>query len=210
MIRTLTTTAPSVQLSTIQTYFTPTASFTHPFCRTGSFSIKDAFFATSLSFNSRWLIIQIYRWYKILSPHIELSVDSVAFDSQNMLLYVGIHQLFKIQLIPYYAAPVKLTTVLTLTHDPAGLGRAPRRLEREEPRSLSSKYYIQSQNDLYQTSEFVKFAVPWGFGITAVMFWHFFATLMCVVGATVFSPVTWIEQWWTRSNTPGLSDKHCT
>ena len=65
IIHLLTQSPPSTQRKTLETYFTPSASFTHPFCRTGSFE------------GSRWLIWCIYRWYKILSPRIEISVDSV-------------------------------------------------------------------------------------------------------------------------------------
>ena len=65
IIHLLTQSPPSVQRQTIETYFTPTASFTHPLCRTGSFE------------GSRWLIWCIYRWYKIMSPHIELKVESI-------------------------------------------------------------------------------------------------------------------------------------
>lgn len=65
IIHRLTQSPPSLQRQTIESYFTPDASFTHPFCRTGSFD------------GSRWLIWCIYRWYKILSPRIELEVESV-------------------------------------------------------------------------------------------------------------------------------------
>lgn len=65
VIETLCTASPAVQRAAIETYFTTTASFTHPFCRTGSFA------------GSIWLIIMIYRWYKILSPHIDVGVDSI-------------------------------------------------------------------------------------------------------------------------------------
>lgn len=56
---------PSEQTEAINAYFTPDASFTHPFCRTGSFD------------GSRNLIHAIYKWYKLLSPKIELNVNSV-------------------------------------------------------------------------------------------------------------------------------------
>lgn len=56
---------PAEQTKAIDTYFTPNASFTHPFCRTGSFE------------GSRNLIHAIYKWYKLLSPKIELNVNSV-------------------------------------------------------------------------------------------------------------------------------------
>jgi len=61
----LTQSAPATQRATIEKYFTPNASFTHPFCRTGSFE------------GSRWLIWCIYRWYKILSPRVEIQVEGV-------------------------------------------------------------------------------------------------------------------------------------
>lgn len=65
IIHLLTQSLPSTQRATLEKYFLPNASFTHPFCRTGSFE------------GSRWLIWCIYRWYKIMSPRIELGVDSV-------------------------------------------------------------------------------------------------------------------------------------
>ena len=65
MIHKLTQGSPKEQKDTINAYFTPNASFTHPFCRTGSFE------------GSRYLIHAIYQWYKILSPRIELDVKSV-------------------------------------------------------------------------------------------------------------------------------------
>ena len=84
--------------------------------------------------------------------------------------------------------------MLQLTRDPEGLGRSRWQLEREVPKDARCKYYIQSQNDLYQTSEFVKFAAPWGLGASAVILWGFIATFWCVVGALLGWPVTWAEQ----------------
>ena len=65
VVRTLCQGTPSAQHQALETYFTQDASFTHPFCRTGSFN------------GSRNVISYIYRWYKILSPRIEISIDSV-------------------------------------------------------------------------------------------------------------------------------------
>lgn len=56
VVRKLTSGSPQVQEETINNYFTPDASFTHPFCRTGSFP------------GSRLLVHAIFRWYKIMSP----------------------------------------------------------------------------------------------------------------------------------------------
>lgn len=89
------------QQETLEKYFTYNASFYHPFCSVN---------------NNRHAILRIFQWYKILSPHIELEVQSVgtpisihasyihtvllnysiAFDEQKLLLYVTIHQVFAI------------------------------------------------------------------------------------------------------------------
>ncbi|KAF1949279.1 hypothetical protein CC80DRAFT_510657 [Byssothecium circinans] len=163
VIHLLTQSPPSIQRETIETYFTPDASFTHPFCRTGSWD------------NSRFLIQAIYRWYKIMSPKIDLTVNSVAYDEPNLLLYVNISQVFSIWIIPFYRAPVNLTSVLKLEHSRS-----------------DDKYYISSQNDLYQVDEFVKFVVPPGWIL--VWLWHFWATFFCLLGAFVLQPITWAEQ----------------
>lgn len=65
IIHRLTMGSPKQQQETIDTYFTENASFTHPFCRTGSFE------------GSRYMIHKIFEWYKIMSPKIELTVNSV-------------------------------------------------------------------------------------------------------------------------------------
>jgi hypothetical protein len=55
-----------------------------------------------------------------------------------------------------------------------------------------SKYYIKSQEDLYQLNEVVKFF--WPGGATIIWFWQLAATGMCILGALILAPVTWIEQ----------------
>jgi hypothetical protein len=54
------------------------------------------------------------------------------------------------------------------------------------------KYYIQSQEDLYQLNEVVKFF--WPGGATIIWLWQLFATALCIVGALLLAPVTWVEQ----------------
>ncbi len=58
----LTTGDPSVQETTIKNYFVPNASFKHPFCTVMA---------------SRDSILRIFQWYKILSPHIKIKVNSI-------------------------------------------------------------------------------------------------------------------------------------
>lgn len=74
-----------------------------------------------------------------------------------------------------------------------------------EKRSGRKKlYYIQSQNDLYQTSEFIKFVVPWGIGSSVIVFWHFINTLLCVLGAIALSPVSWLLEYVLGGNNERL------
>ena len=65
VIHLLTQSPPSIQQQAIEKYFVSSAEFIHPFCRTGTFD------------SSRFLIRAIYRWYKILSPRIDLKVNSI-------------------------------------------------------------------------------------------------------------------------------------
>lgn len=196
VIRDLTQTPPSVQRRTIDTYFTPNASFTHPFCRTGSFY-------WSQTLNSRNLIHAIYRWYKIMSPRIDLTIQSIgtnqssrvyytrlltkqAFDKSSLILYVMISQRFRIWIVPFYVAPVNLVTVLQLVHD-----------------KESDKYYISSQDDLYQVNQFVRFI--WLGGWLVLWLCQITATFFCLIGAILLWPQTWVEEHWLRDGWTGIA-----
>ena len=65
VITTLCTAEFEVQQRAVDKYFTENAQFIHPFCRTIQVS------------NSNWIIKKIYAWYKILSPRIDVNVDSI-------------------------------------------------------------------------------------------------------------------------------------
>ncbi|KAH8690004.1 hypothetical protein BGW36DRAFT_432967 [Talaromyces proteolyticus] len=189
VIKLLTESPPTIQKYTIEKFFIPNASFSHPFCRTWSFN------------NSRWLVQMIYRFYKIMSPRIKLDVKSIAFDEEHLKLYVTIQQLFSIFIIPFYSAPVTLTTVLTLTDNPNEYRghydfSTPSNKKQDDGKNEPKKYWISSQEDLYQTNEFVKFFLPFGIGVFAVFVWHLFATAGCVAGAILLWPVSWMEQTW--------------
>ncbi|PGG96004.1 hypothetical protein AJ79_09771 [Helicocarpus griseus UAMH5409] len=218
VIHLLTQSIPSVQKETIERFFTPSASFTHPLCRTGSFE------------GSRWLIVQIYRFYKIMSPRIDLDVHSVAFDKSNLTLYVTVSQLFRIFIIPFYKANVRLTVVLTLTPSttqtthagtptfihPSAQPQTPTTTDTAD-HSLSSSwisasdpnnpdsspnadstsrtlYYISAQEDLYQASEVIKFVLPFGIGLVVTFVWQCFSTFFCVFMAFLLAPVSWAEE----------------
>lgn len=109
----------------------------------------------------------------------DLCLRPVAFDATNLILYVNISQIFRIWFVPFYRAPVTLTTVLHLVpgHDVAHT------LDND-------KYFIRSQEDLYQTDEWIKFLLPFHIGVTMVGIWQWIATLCCIVGANVFGPLS--------------------
>ncbi|TKX20401.1 hypothetical protein C1H76_7211 [Elsinoe australis] len=194
VILSLTTTPPSVQAAAIDKYFTPSAVFVHPFCR------------TSISPSSRYQLTRIYRWYKIMSPKISMKVHSVAFDRSNNVLYVGITQVFAIWLVPFHRSEVSLVTVLHLEHRNDRLGLAVGAGTGAESGESSvvnldldasgagagGKWYITSQNDLYQTDQFMRFLVPQLAWMVEV--WQVIATWVCVVCSYLFEPVTWWEE----------------
>lgn len=211
VIHLLTETPPSLQQRTVETYFTPTAQFTHPFCRTGS------------SAYSRYLVARIYRWYKIMSPRMAVHIQSVSFDRENMVLYVGLTQVFAIWAVPTHRSKVSLVTVLhleRLAEPPASASEQPKHqlaigngagdsaaavpvanggaqgekkhVQNKGSEAGGAKYYISSQNDLYQTDQFVKFVLPW---ISFVVpLWQITATIFCVMLSYLFYPVTWWEE----------------
>lgn len=174
VIRLLTqSTTPSLQEKAVERFFTRNASFVHPFCRVPSFE------------GSRWWVLKIFQWYKIMSPRIEMEIHSIAFDEKNLKLYIHMSQIFTIWIVPFHVAPVTLTTVLDLTTNASETNTTT-----NGDRTL---YYIAKQEDLYQTSEFVKFVIP-HVGNWIVLTWHLIATLFCVLGVTVLWPMLWLEE----------------
>lgn len=87
-------------------------------------------------------------------------------------------QIFSIWLVPFHVAPVSLTTVLDLVSDSS---------------QDETRYYIKRQEDLYQTSEFVKFLLP-HVGHWLVSIWHLIASVFCVLGVFLLYPMLWLEE----------------
>lgn len=102
-------------------------------------------------------------------------------------------QTFRIFLLPFYKAPVNLVTVLQLEFD-----------------KPSGKYFIKSQEDLYQTSEFIKF-LPFmslgnlQFGSFIVWIMQVFATFGCFFLALLFWPVSYYEENYAPDGWKGLA-----
>lgn len=94
-------------------------------------------------------------------------------------------QLFSIWLLPFHVAPVTLTSILTLTTSPGE--------EKHTTNGTRTHYFIAKQEDLYQTSEFIKFVVP-HIGHLVIYTWQAFATLFCLFGVALFWPLVWLEE----------------
>ncbi|CAF9921758.1 MAG: hypothetical protein GOMPHAMPRED_002387 [Gomphillus americanus] len=104
-----------------------------------------------------------------------------AFDAEKLVLYVTLHQFFRLFFLPpSLGARVQLTTKLKLCRTLVDNG-------------ANEKYHIVEQNDLYQTSEVVKFVDPLGILWVAFMAWNLAATLACLFGQWILAPVSWWE-----------------
>lgn len=88
---------------------------------------------------------------------------------------MSIFQIFRIWLIPFYYAPVQLTSVIKLEHD-----------------TDTGRYYIASQDDLYAIDQWIRFIAPGGWLL--VHLWQFWASFFCFVGTILLHPVTLLEE----------------
>lgn len=103
------------------------------------------------------------------------NVHKTEFNQKSNLLFVDIHQVFSLFFVPFYQSNVRLTTKLQLVQSPE-----------------NNKYYIQSQEDLYQLNEVVKFF--WPGGATILWLWQLLNMSLCVVGVLIFKPITMFDQ----------------
>ncbi|KAI1505291.1 hypothetical protein F5X99DRAFT_276888 [Biscogniauxia marginata] len=183
------------QEKALNDYFLPNAYFTHPFCRVPSFDNLQVPF-TSWTLNSRWLLQLIYQWYRILSPEIQLAIDSASFDKNSNLLYVTIRQVFTLWFVPFslWKADVKLVTVLELVHLPVDGNSQPIDPSQRQPGQdddfaleRSRRYFIKGQEDHYQIDQFLKFVAPWGASLIWVA-WQLLATLACAACVALSQP----------------------
>lgn len=97
---------------------------------------------------------------------------------------MSIFQVFRIWLIPFYYAPVHLTSVIKLEHD-----------------AHTEKYYIASQDDLYAIDQWIRFIAPGGW--LFVYLWQFWASFFCFIGTVVLHPITLLQE---RSNKGGREE----
>ncbi|QSZ29243.1 hypothetical protein DSL72_003755 [Monilinia vaccinii-corymbosi] len=201
IMHTLCSGSPSAQKETLETYFTPDASFSHPLCSVPSFS--SVTIPGLGEVNSRWVLSCIYRWYKVLSPRVKVGVDGIEYNSETQSLFVQLHQDFHLFFLPLFATTANLTTIISLTPSPASSPSSDAAGSSEGRRRI--RYLIKHQEDLYQSTEIVKFFWPGGTQI--VGFGRLVATLLCIVGAMAFAPITWMEQWGWFGNGKDVKEK---
>ncbi|KAF4511579.1 hypothetical protein G6O67_003361 [Ophiocordyceps sinensis] len=190
VITTLTTGSPAEQQGILQSVFLSDASFSHPFCRVPSFPkgtiplFPDA--------DSRSVLLQIYRWYRTLSPSIDITIDSAVFDQRTGQLFVSIRQTFAIWFIPFHKASVRLVTVLQLRQRPSQeSSSSPEARESAAlagPGQERNRYFIASQEDLYTFNDCAQLLLP-GVGPFLWNLWQLFSTGLCVLGSLIFLPL---------------------
>ncbi|KAL2213008.1 hypothetical protein CC79DRAFT_1351963 [Sarocladium strictum] len=189
VIAALTTGEPAEQEKALNTYFLPNASFSQLNSRIPNLSKSPTPIASGV--DSLWVILAVYRWYRTLSPHIDIIVDSSVFDEKSGLLYVSLRQTFALWFIPLYKAPVRLVSVLQLTQCnieemswQVGENDSPPPVKKR-PRP---KYFIASQEDLYPVTDCLQLLLP-GLGPTLLFFWHLYSAWLCIMGSMVLLPL---------------------
>ncbi|KAI0966862.1 hypothetical protein F4678DRAFT_260577 [Xylaria arbuscula] len=210
VIRLLTQGTKTQQGYAINDYFTKDAYFNHPFCRVPSFEpreVKVPFVNSHFTITSRFLVQLIYQWYKIMSPKIELQVDSTSFDKASNSLYATIRQTFTIWIVPFslWQANVKLVSLLELVYLPVDdhlhplpssyqstdkNGHMNGHAEGHNRPDLPEKlYFIRGQQDFYQLDDALKFIAPLG-AAPLYFVWQLFATFLSALGVALLWPVT--------------------
>ncbi len=116
-----------------------------------------------------------------------------AFDEKSGLLYVTIRQRFSVWAIPFYSVAVKLVTVLEVvkqTSRDARAGAESPELDAEDASGAPAKerYFIASQEDLYQMNEALHFIMP-GFGRQVWTVWQLVSTVICVILSLITLPL---------------------
>lgn len=188
IVLTLCTKPRAEQQAALLKYFTPDAEFVHPMCRVPPYKAGQpptlALFGykyklpvggSSSKLESRRALAGIFRWYKIMSPDIQIGFESVAWDEQTGTLFVALHQRFALWFVPFYAANVRLVTELSLRKVTTDEHRSYAEVAAAHAAALSdsgsnsgsaplvngdgptTRYYIARQEDHYQTNEVLKF-----------------------------------------------------
>ncbi|KAH7162164.1 hypothetical protein B0J13DRAFT_668931 [Dactylonectria estremocensis] len=194
VIRALAQGSPEQQAATLSHYFLPNASFLHSHSHVPSISKSSRSLGSGI--DSLWIVLTIYRWYRILCPQMDIKVDSATFDQQSGRLSVSLRQTFAIWCIPVYKAPVRLVSVLQLTQ----ITSSPTLQSQERFGSMNQnsftvsdsfnrpKYYIASQEDLYPVTDCMQFLLP-GLGSFLWLVWQLYSAWLFLMGSLLFLPL---------------------
>ena len=191
---------PDLQRETIETYFLPDAHFTHPFC----------YLPPSPS--SRKLLLGIYQYYKILSPKVIVNIHEITYhpnphsDPDRALMYVHLCQWFRIGLLSWIYPWIEVSLVTKLKLERRGDFGSPELEETSvasdgktrEMRKVTKggKWYIKSQEDLYQVNEWTKFSFPY-FGNKIIVWLMTLAVWGCTIQAALLVPLLSFLGYWS-------------
>ncbi|KAF9472098.1 hypothetical protein BDN70DRAFT_998335 [Pholiota conissans] len=123
------TNSPDIQKAALESYMTSDVAFRHPVC------------SVNAGPNSRDTMLGIYQWYRVLSPQIEIKVESIMFDSEKDVMILEGVQWFKLFFLPVKPMPARLIIRLTL-------------------RKQDGLYYISEQEDFYHPEDFAALLLP--------------------------------------------------
>lgn len=131
----------------------------------------------------------------VLSKLVAKLTNALAFDEKNSLLYATARQSFTIWFFPIYSVTVKLVTVLKLEKQHSRLvhhGKTSPELQDGDGDSVDGasmlKYYIASQEDLYQMNYCLEFLGPH----LAARLWtlvQLFTTFVCMILSVLTLPL---------------------
>ncbi|KZT18341.1 hypothetical protein NEOLEDRAFT_1125491 [Neolentinus lepideus HHB14362 ss-1] len=121
--------SPDIQKATVERYFCPDAEFRHPLCRVPS------------GYKSREEILGIYQWYRVISPKLSITTQSVMYDPAQARIIADSTQLFHIRWSIFSPAPARLLTHIQL-------------------REIDGRHYIALQEDWYHPDDFMNLLVP--------------------------------------------------
>lgn len=93
----------------------------------------------------------------------------------------------RLWILPFITAHSSLVTVLYLVPDRPDLPG-------HHKESTPIKYLIKTQSDHYQPDQLARYFSPFGILYALILVSQLLATTLCVLGAAVGWPVTWVEE----------------
>ncbi|KAH9942800.1 hypothetical protein B0H21DRAFT_823926 [Amylocystis lapponica] len=137
---------PEIQNAAVARYYAPDAAFRHPS-------------APSTPAPAPAAVLAVLHWYRVLSPHIAISVRRVTYNPDTRELFLDILQTFHIRWSPLQpsppgTSPVSLPHPLT-PHQPPHPPHPP-----PGPRLHPPRLLIAEHEDFYHPDDFIALLVP--------------------------------------------------